>query len=174
MNTKQEDGPGSGGGDVVKQPDKGVGCRLTPDTYQGIARGLIAGRTIVDMAEEFGVAPNTVQSLRQRHMEAIPTPKQRIAYKLGIVAEKACDKMMERLEADEVSERNLPIYAGITLDKQAQLMGDVPVSVVKHISVKQSTVEELLDRLPRAKVETNDQLLDSQSGAITTQTTGAE
>ena len=170
MNTKQEDGPASGDGDVVKQPDKGVGCRLTPDTYQGIARGLIAGRTIVDMAEEFGVAPNTVQSLRQRHMEAIPTPKQRIAYKLGIVAEKACDKMAMRLEADEVSERNLPIYAGITLDKQAQLLGETPVTVVKHISIKQDTVEDILDRLPRA----NAQILDSQSGATTTQTTGTE
>ena len=158
------------GGDVVKQPDKGVGCRLAPNIYQGIARGLIAGRTIVDMAEEFGVAPNTVQSLRQRHMEAIPSPKQRIAYKLGIVAEMACDKMVMKLEADEVSERNLPIYAGITLDKQAQLLGETPVTVVKHISIKQDTVEDILDRLPRA----NAQILDSQSGATTTQTTGTE
>lgn len=35
--------------DIV-QPDKGVGCRLEPDTYQGIAAGLVAGRTVADLA----------------------------------------------------------------------------------------------------------------------------
>jgi hypothetical protein len=50
------------------------------------------------------------------------------------------------------------------------LLDQQPVTVVKHISIKQDAVEDILDRLPRANV----QMLDSQSGAATTQTTGTE
>ena len=34
----------------IVQPDKGVGCKLDPEVYQGIAAGLGAGRTVADLA----------------------------------------------------------------------------------------------------------------------------
>ena len=166
MNTSQEEGQPSGVA-VVNQPTKGIGCQMAPDTYQLAARGLIEGRTIADLAESYGVSPSTVTVLRQRHLEMIPTHKIRMAAKLGQVAEMAADRLIGRLERDEIGERGLPVTLGICLDKQAALLGETPVTVVKHISIKQDTVEDILDRLPRANV----QILDSQSGAETTQTT---
>ncbi len=34
----------------IMQPDKGVGCKLDTDTYQGITTGLVAGRTVADLS----------------------------------------------------------------------------------------------------------------------------
>ena len=45
--------------DIV-QPVKGVGCKLDTDTYHGIATGLVAGRTVADLSESYGVSPSTV------------------------------------------------------------------------------------------------------------------
>ena len=151
---------------VVNQPTKGIGCQMTPDTYQLVAKGLIEGRTVADLAESSGVSPSTVSVLRQRHMEMIPTHKLRMATKLGQVAESAADRLLGRLERDEVGDRALPVVLGVSITKMQEIAGTTPPTIIKHISVRQDKVEDILDRLPRANV----QILDSQSGASTTQT----
>ena len=59
--------------DVVKQPEKGVGCQMEPATYQAVAKELIEGRTVHSLAEEHEVSPSTVSAIRARHIEAIPS-----------------------------------------------------------------------------------------------------
>ena len=141
---------------AVDQPAKGIGCKLDTDTYQGIATGLIAGRTVADLAEQYSVSPSTVSVLRQRHFEAIPDHKRRLATKLGMVAEAAADRMAEKLANDEVSDRSLPVFAGVSIEKALMLLDQQPVTVVKHISVKSDDIADVLDRLPRANVTTVD------------------
>jgi len=135
---------------AVDQPVKGIGCKLPAETYQGIATGLIAGRTVADLAEQYGVSPSTVSVLRHRHFEAIPDHKRRLATKLGAVAEAAADRMAEKLANDEVSDRSLPVFAGVSIEKALMLLDQQPVTVVKHISVKEDSIADVLDRLPRA------------------------
>lgn len=141
-----------GAANAVDQPAKGIGCKLDTDVYQGIAVGLIGGRTVADLAEQYSVSPSTVSVLRQRHFEAIPDHKRRLATKLGMVAEAAADRMAEKLANDEVSDRSLPVFAGVSIEKALMLMNEQPVTVVKHISVKQDNIADVLDRLPRANV----------------------
>ena len=43
----------------IKKPGKGVGCKLDPDSYHGITTGLVAGRTVADLSESYGVSPAT-------------------------------------------------------------------------------------------------------------------
>tara|TARA_Y100000593_G_scaffold91345_2_gene179895 strand:+ start:1502 stop:2011 length:510 start_codon:yes stop_codon:yes gene_type:complete len=155
---------------AVDQPAKGIGCKLPAETYQGIATGLIAGRTVADLAEQYGVSPSTVSVLRQRHFEAIPDHKRRLATKLGMVAEAAADRMAEKLANDEVSDRSLPVFAGVSIEKALLLMNEQPVTVVKHISVKEDSIADVLDRLPRA----NAVPLDAQSGANDVQVIDSE
>ena len=143
---------------------------MAPDTYQLVAKGLIEGRTVADLAESYEVSPSTVSVLRQRHMDMIPTHRLRMATKLGQVAESAADRLLGRLERDEVGDRALPVVLGVSITKMQEIAGTTPPSRVLHISVKQDKVEDILDRLPRA----NAQILDSQSGASTTQTTGSQ
>ena len=160
MNTKTREGQ-AGAANSVVQPDKGVGCKLDTDTYQGIGVGLIAGRTVADLAEQYGVSPSTVSVLRHRHFEAIPVHKRRLATKLGAVAEAAADRMILKLANDEVSDRSLPVFAGVSIEKALMLLDQQPVTVVKHISVKSDDLVDVLARLPRA----NALPLDAQSGA---------
>jgi len=154
----------------IEQPTKGVGCKLDPDTYHGITTGLVAGRTVADLSESYGVSPATVSVLRHRHFESIPDHKRRLATKMGMAAERATDRIIEKLEKDEVTASQASVIAGICTEKALMLLDQQPVTVVKHISVKEDNIADVLDRLPRA----NAQILDSQSGAGTTQTTGAE
>jgi transposase-like protein len=140
------------GENVVEQPAKGIGCKIDPEAYQGIAAGLIAGRTVADLAETYGVAPSTVSVLRHRHFESIPEAKRRLATKMGMVAEMATDRMIEKLEKDEVSASQASVIAGICTEKSLLLMNEMPATVVKHVSVKDDKIEDVLDRLPRANV----------------------
>ena len=169
MTMKAREGQ-AGAVNAVDQPAKGIGCKLDTDTYQGIATGLIAGRTVADLAEQYSVSPSTVSVLRQRHFEAIPDHKRRLATKLGMVAEAAADRMAEKLANDEVSDRSLPVFAGVSIEKALMLMNEQPVTVVKHISVKQDNMADVLDRLPRA----NAVPLDAQSGANDVQVIDSE
>ena len=155
---------------AVDQPAKGIGCKLPPDTYKGIATGLIAGRTVADLAEQYSVSPSTVSVLRHRHFEAIPDHKRRLATKLGMVAEAAADRMAEKLAKDEVSDRSLPVFAGVSIEKALMLLDQQPVTVVKHISVKEDNIADVLDRLPRA----NALPLDARSGANDVQVIDSE
>ena len=93
--TMKNEGSQNGAANAVVQPDKGVGCRLDPDVYQGIAAGLVAGRTVADLAETYSVAPSTVSVLRHRHFESIPDHKRRLATKMGMAAERATDRILE-------------------------------------------------------------------------------
>ena len=145
----------------IMQPVKGVGCKLDTDTYQGIATGLVAGRTVADLSESYGVSPSTVSVLRHRHFESIPDHKRRLALKMGMAAERSVDRILEKLEKDEVTASQASVIAGICTEKALMLLDQQPVTVVKHISVKDSNIADILDRLPRA----NAQVLDSQSGA---------
>ena len=141
---------------VVEQPTKGIGCKIDPEAYQGIAAGFISGRTVADLAETYGVAPSTVSVLRHRHFESIPEAKRRLATKMGMVAEMATDRMIEKLEKDEVSASQASVIAGICTEKSLLLMNEMPATVVKHVSVKDDKIEDVLDKLPRANVTTVD------------------
>ena len=44
------------------------------------------------------------------------------------------------------------LCAGICTEKALMLLDQQPVTVVKHISVKQDNIADVLDRLPRANV----------------------
>ena len=156
------------GASVVKQPDKGVGCQMEPATYQSVAQGLIDGRTVHSLAEEYEVSPSTISAMRTRHLDAIPNHKQRMATKLGVIAETAANNLQQRLERDEISERALPVVLGVSLDKQAALLGETPVTTVRHVSVKEDKVEDILDRLPRA----NATIVDAECNGPNTQVTG--
>jgi DNA-binding MurR/RpiR family transcriptional regulator len=105
---------------------------------------------VADLAEHYGVSPSTVSVLRHRHFEAIPDHKRRLATKLGAVAEAAADRMAEKLANDEVSDRSLPVFAGVSIEKALMLLDQQSVTVVKHISVKEDSIADVLDRLPRA------------------------
>ena len=116
------------------------------------------------------MSPSTVSAIRARHIEAIPTHKQRMATKLGLIAETAADALQQRLERDEISERALPVVLGVSLDKQAALLGETPVTTVRHVSVKEDNIESILERLSRANAE----IVDAECSHPIAQTTGNE
>ena len=149
---KQTNGASTTSSPAMVQPESGIGCKLDPVKYQDITNGLIEGRTVGDLANAYGVSPSTVSVLRNRHYDSIPQPKQRLATKLGGVAEAAADRMLQMIEDGTVSDRALPVMAGVSIEKAMLLSGAVPTTRVEHISVKSDSIGEILDRLPEANV----------------------
>lgn len=149
---KQTNGDSTTSSPDIIQPESGIGCKMDPVKYQDITAGLIEGRTVGDLANSYGVSPSTVSVLRNRHYDSIPQPKQRLATKLGGVAEAAADRMLQMIEDGTVSDRALPVMAGVSIEKAMLLSGAVPTTRVEHISVKSDSIGEILDRLPAASV----------------------
>jgi hypothetical protein len=89
---------------------------------------------------------------------------------MGMAAERSVDRILEKLDKDEVSASQASVIAGICTEKALMLMNEQPVTVVKHISVKQDNIADVLDRLPRA----NAVPLDAQSGANDVQVIDSE
>jgi hypothetical protein len=141
---------------------------MEPATNQSVAQGVIDGRTVHSLAEGQEISPSSISDMRARKIDTIPNHKQRMATKLGVIAETAANNLQQRLERDEISERALPVVLGVSLDKQAALLGETPVTTVSHVSVKEDKVEEILDRLPRA----NATIVDHECNVPNTQVTG--
>ena len=66
------------------------------------------------------------------------------------MAEAAADLMLKKIESGDVSDRALPVMAGVSIEKSMLLSGNVPTTRVEHISVKSDDIADVLDRLPRA------------------------
>jgi len=69
---------------------------------------------------------------------------------MGMAAERATDRILEKLEKDEVTAAQAGVLAGICTEKALMLLDQQPVTVVKHISVKEDSIADVLDKLPRA------------------------
>jgi hypothetical protein len=58
--------------------------------------------------------------------------------------------MLQMIEAGTVSDRALPVMAGVSIEKAMLLSGSVPTTRIEHVSVKSDSIGEILDRLPAA------------------------
>ena len=71
---------------------------------------------------------------------------------MGMAAERATDRIIEKLEKDEVSASQASVIAGICTEKALMLLDQQPVTVIKHVSIREDNIADVLDRLPRANV----------------------
>jgi hypothetical protein len=58
--------------------------------------------------------------------------------------------MLQMIEDGSVSDRALPVMAGVSIEKAMLLSGSVPTTRIEHVSVKSDSIGEILDRLPSA------------------------
>lgn len=112
---------------------------ISPEKRAKIEELLKKGVGIFRVAVETSSGNGTVTLIRDQLMESQPElfkkhmagALHRIANKTAAVIEKSVDNMVEEgVKPNQVP--GLSVALGILLDKQAQLMGETPVSVVEH------------------------------------------
>ena len=110
------------------------------------------GATISAVTEFSGVGFNTLQGIRERHLNLIPNHKKRMARKLDYISEQCADSLMDDLEAGSVDSKVKGIIMGISLEKASFIRGEAQTIRHEHVKLSQESVEELLNKLPKANV----------------------
>jgi len=133
-------------------PDAGRGMKVDPVLYRQCLQMFRDGATISAVAEFSGVGFNTLQGIRERHLNLIPNHKQRMARKLDYISEQCADSLMNDLETGSVDPKTKSIVMGISIEKSAQIRGETQTIRHEHVKLSQDSVEDLLNRLPKANV----------------------
>lgn len=102
--------------DVV-QPDRGIGCRMPYENYRAIVLLLREGVPLVTLADRFGVSRSTIQMLKERHQDIIPSHRQTIIGKSENLRELLSDRMTEAVANGKMSPNQYAFTYGIVSDK---------------------------------------------------------
>ena len=82
---------------------------------------------------------NTVAAIRTRETEVIEATKKHLRGLLGVAAQLALERLIEKLENDEIPPGILPVATGILIDKHRQAEGEPSqtIQVKKSLSLEE-------------------------------------
>ena len=115
--------------------------------YDSIVAGLKEGRGMVQLASEVGVAPSTVQLIREDHRDELPNWKRRTVKALSEASEAIAQSLVEGHENIPWSQKALSL--GIILTKKQELEGSMPQQKVVH--EHRITHDSLVDKFKQMK-----------------------
>ena len=133
-------------------PDSGRGKNVDPVLCRQCLQMFRDGATISAVAEFSGVGFNTLQGIRERHLDLIPNHKKRMATKLDYISEQCADSLINDLEAGSVDPKTKSIVMGISIEKASQIRGETQTIRHEHVKLSQESVEDLLNKLPKADI----------------------
>ena len=101
-----------------------------PSKYRRVVESLKEGKGVIEIAVEQGLSKTTVQSIRERNRDILPSWKRRTAKALG-------DAGVALAESIAAGHENIPwaqkaLSLGILLSKKAELEGRLPEVKVTH------------------------------------------
>lgn len=101
-----------------------------PARVSAILSALAANLSLRKIIKTFGVSGHTLKALESKHLPEIAARKERLASKCEFFAEYAVDRLIH--EAEDIPIGQVPMAAGIMMDKAAQLRGEA-TSIVKVV-----------------------------------------
>ena len=128
-----------------------------PKRYTAIVDGLKKGRGLVQLAGEHGVAPATVQKIREDNAEIVPNWKRRTVQALSEASEGIAQSLVEGHE--NIPWQSKALSLGILLSKIQELTGSMPQKTVVH--EHKLTHASLVDQFKSMKNQS--QVIDVQS-----------
>ena len=130
--------------DVV-QPDRGIGCRMPYANYRAIVLLLREGVPLVTLADRFGVSRSTIQMLKERHQDIIPSHRDTIIGKSENLRELLSDRMTEAVANGKMSPNQYAFTYGIVSDKYHVETGQNGAKHEHiHVSVDKNDISSLL------------------------------
>ena len=121
-----------------------------PGDYAKLVQMLTDGIPVSRIKKELKVSHNTIAVVRSREKEVIESSKKVMRGLIGHASQLAVEKMIEKLENDEIPNGVLPIATGILIDKHRQYEGEP----TQTIEVKKSlSLDEIRAELANLKDE---------------------
>ena len=101
-----------------------------PAKYKAVVDGLKRGKGLVQLASEHGIAPATVQKIREDHKDEVPNWKRRTVQALSEAAEGIAQSLVEGHE--NIPWQSKALSCGILLSKVQELTNTLPQKTVLH------------------------------------------
>ena len=121
-----------------------------PGDYAKLVQMLTDGIPVTRIKKDLKVSHNTIAVVRSREKEVIDASKKVMRGLIGHASQLAVEKMIEKLENDEIPNGVLPIATGILIDKHRQYEGEP----TQTIEVKKSlSLDEIRAELANLKDE---------------------
>jgi len=121
-----------------------------PGDYAKLVQMLTDGIPVTRIKKELKVSHNTIAVVRSREKEVIDASKKVMRGLIGHASQLAVEKMIEKLDNDEIPNGVLPIATGILIDKHRQYEGEP----TQTIEVKKSlSLDEIRAELANLKDE---------------------
>ena len=98
--------------------------RDRPQVYRECVQRLSEGASLHSIQRGLRMSWNTVAAIRTRETEVIEATKKHIRGLLGVAAQLALERLIEKLEKDEIPPGILPVATGILIDKHRQAEGE--------------------------------------------------
>ena len=121
-----------------------------PGDYAKAVQMLSTGCTIKQITGKLKISHNTLSVIRTREKSIVDSSKKVMKGLIGHASQLAVEKMIEKLDNDEIPNGVLPIATGILIDKHRQYEGE-PTQVIE---VKKSlSLDEIRAELKNLKDE---------------------
>ena len=121
-----------------------------PGDYAKLVQMLTDGIPVSRIKKDLKVSHNTIAVVRSREKEVIDASKKVMRGLIGHASQLAVEKMIEKLDNDEIPNGVLPIATGILIDKHRQYEGEP----TQTIEVKKSlSLDEIRAELKNLKDE---------------------
>jgi len=138
----------------VIQPGHGIGCRMPYESYRSIVLLLREGVPLVKLADRFGVSRSTIQIIKDRHADLVPSHRDMMAGKSERLREVLSDEMLEAVRSGRMSPNQYAFTFGIVSDKYLTETGQ---NMQKHahivVNVGEADLSGLLSSLKGDKPE---------------------
>ena len=112
--------------------------RDRPEVYRECVQRLSEGASLYSIQRTLRVSWNTVAAIRTRETVVVEATKKHIRGLLGVAAQLALERLIEKLENDEIPAGVLPVATGILIDKHRQAEGEPSqtIEVKKSLSLE--------------------------------------
>ena len=104
--------------------------RERPEVYRKICEALAAGESVRGIKRMYKVAHTTIAVISRRERGLIEASREHLKGLTGHCAKMALERLIEKLDKDEIPPAALPFCAGLMVDKARAADGD-PVTVTE-------------------------------------------
>jgi len=123
-----------------------------PGDYAKMVQMLADGVPVTRIKKDLKVSHNTIAVVRSREKEVIESSKKVMRGLIGHASQLAVEKMIEKLENDEIPSGVLPIATGILIDKHRQYEGEPTQTIEVKKSLSLDEIRAELANLKNEKV----------------------
>ena len=121
-----------------------------PEDYAQVVKMLAEGSTIKQICKTCKVSPHTIAIVKSREGDTLKESKKHLRALIGTATHLAVEKLITKLNDDEIPSGVLPIATGILIDKHRQYEGEP----TQTIEVKKSlSLDEIRAELANLKDE---------------------